>query len=48
MELFVTGTLHSFGKDNINCRMFCCSIGIDSGECIPTPYCIGIGNVNVK
>ena len=27
MKVFVTGTLHSFGNDNINC-MCCSSIGI--------------------
>ena len=27
MEVFVTGILHTFGKDNINCRMCFSSIG---------------------
>ena len=32
MEVFVTGTLHIFGNNNINRRMFCSSIGIEIGN----------------
>ena len=28
MQVFVTGILHTFGNDNINCRMCFSSIGI--------------------
>ena len=28
MDVFVTGILHTFGNDIINCRMCCSSIGI--------------------
>ena len=34
VDVFVTGTIDSFGNDINNCRMCCTSIGIDDGNII--------------
>ena len=39
MEVFVTGTLHIFGNDNINLRMFCGSNDIEIGN--KNVICVG-------